>query len=366
MHFRNSWTRSMSSCCQRQSSTGVGRRRERRDRLVDLVVPRDVGDEVADQRERPHRLDGDRLGRVEVRQPRLAGQARPAVDLRAAEPHLAALQFQRTARSGRRVGLDPVEGVEDDHPLLDRDLELGERARPPSASPGRSASGCSASVASSGLGQGRQVVGHRGDRRVATSSPRRRAATDDVAPAQLFSVSGSRAGCGRRGSPRGERAARDRLGDLDEVADLEDEVPAGLKARPPAARRSQARSRIDGSAIAPRGRPSSGRSRRATASSPGAPRGAGTDPRPSALERRLELQLGRPDLGGIAVRLVALAAAWAAAPAPARWPKTSRSDSELPPSRFAPCIPPVTSPARTGPGSVVAPVSASTRMPPIT
>ena len=64
MHLRYSWTRSTSSCCQRQSSwgTSVGRA-ERLDRLVDLVVPRHVGHEVADERERAHRLDGDRLRR---------------------------------------------------------------------------------------------------------------------------------------------------------------------------------------------------------------------------------------------------------------------------------------------------------------
>ena len=50
---------------------------------------------------------------------------------------------------------------------------------------------------------------------------------------------------------------------------------------------------------------------------------------------------------------------------PARRPKTSRSDSELPPSRLAPCMPPATSPAANSPGTVAASVSASTRTPPI-
>src|SRR4026209_1557288 len=43
-------------------------------------------------------------------------------------------------------------------------------------------------------------------------------------------------------------------------------------------------------------------------------------------------------------------AAKSAAAAPVRWPNPSRSESELPPSRFAPCIPPATSPAATRPG----------------
>ena len=56
-----------------------------------------------------------------------------------------------------------------------------------------------------------------------------------------------------------------------------------------------------------------------------------------------------------------------AAPAPARRPKTSRSDSELPPSRFEPCMPPDTSPAANRPGTPgTAAVSGSTSTPPIT
>src|SRR5256885_2648505 len=54
-------------------------RLERRDPPVHLVVPRDVRDEVADERERAHRLDGDRLFRLEVRETRLAREARPPI-----------------------------------------------------------------------------------------------------------------------------------------------------------------------------------------------------------------------------------------------------------------------------------------------
>ena len=58
MHLRNSWTRSMSSCCQRHVSWGWSAGGWNGGiALVDLVVPGDVGDEVADERERPHRLD---------------------------------------------------------------------------------------------------------------------------------------------------------------------------------------------------------------------------------------------------------------------------------------------------------------------
>ena len=54
-----------------------------------------------------------------------------------------------------------------------------------------------------------------------------------------------------------------------------------------------------------------------------------------------------------------------AAYSPARLPNTSRSDSELPPSRFAPCSPAAHSPHANRPGTVDICVSPSTRMPPI-
>ena len=53
-------------------------------------------------------------------------------------------------------------------------------------------------------------------------------------------------------------------------------------------------------------------------------------------------------------------------PTPARRPNTSRSDSELPPSRLDPCMPPATSPAANRPGMRAASVSGSTSTPPIT
>ena len=58
---------------------------------------------------------------------------------------------------------------------------------------------------------------------------------------------------------------------------------------------------------------------------------------------------------------------YSAAPIPARRPNTSRSESELPPRRFDPCIPPATSPAANSPGTpTAAAVSGSTSTPPIT
>ncbi len=66
-------------------------------------------------------------------------------------------------------------------------------------------------------------------------------------------------------------------------------------------------------------------------------------------------------------RSKARAAAYSAACQPARRPKTSRSDSEFPPSRFEPCMPPATSPDAYRPGTPrAAAVSDSTAMPPMT
>ena len=106
---------------------------ERSDRLVDLVIPRHVRHEVADERECAHGLDGDRLLEVEIREACLAGEARPAVDLGAARPALGSLAVPADGEVGRRVALDPMEGVEDDHPFLHGDVELVEPTLRPGA-----------------------------------------------------------------------------------------------------------------------------------------------------------------------------------------------------------------------------------------
>ena len=363
MHLRYSWTRSMSCCCQRQSSCGtsVGRR-ERLDRLVDLVVPRHVGHEVADEREGAHRLDGDRLVEVEVGQPRLAGQARPAVDLRAARAALGGLAVPADGEVGRLVALDPVEGVEDDHPLLDRHVELvevpllaGAAAEDlagvrPASDPPVSGRCCRAgSRSSSGIvGQRRRVTV------IEPSAPRRDDAVDR-APAAVVGRRDSRAGCARRGSRSAARALRVMASEtVSRLSQLEDEVPARVVG--PAARRADVRP-----APAQLGQlaerlvevgldaedPDQPLHRR-----PAGRAGSRTGPRPrSARAARRARRVAPPGPGpGRRTASPAVAAAWAAAPAPVRAPNTSRSDSELPPSRFAPCIPPATSPAAYRPG----------------
>jgi len=73
-------------------------------------------------------VDGDRLVEVEVGQAGLAGQARPAVDLGAARSTLSGLAVPAHGEVRGFMALDPVERVENDHPLLDRHREVLEAA----------------------------------------------------------------------------------------------------------------------------------------------------------------------------------------------------------------------------------------------
>ena len=365
MHLRNSWTRSMSSCCQRQSSCGtsVGRR-ERLDRLVDLVVPGDVGHEVLDEREGAHRLDRDRLVEVEVGQARLAGQARPAVDLGAARAALGGLAVPAHGEVGRLVALDPVEGVEDDHPLLDRHVEVVEVARSCPALP-RKTLRCASrhrfapssvvrrragSASSSGIaGSGAVVDRHRPSPPSATTLLR-------VAPRVVVGVRDSRAGCGRRGSrSAGGRCARSPR-TRSACSELEDEVPARVVGRdrpsirdvgPARPERRRARSSASSRSSSTRKMPT-----RRCIDRPGARAGCAYGSSPSARSSGAASSArARPGPGpGRRAASPVCAAARAAAAAPVRAPNTSRSESELPPSRFAPCIPPATSPAANRPG----------------
>mgnify|MGYP003693628705 CR=1 FL=1 len=117
MHFRNSCTRSMSSCRMRQVPSGAsgGPRLELRDRLLGVEVPGHVGHEVADRRERAHRLDGDRedSGRSDRRVMHISfGMPLISAEQRSALPGLA-VPAQRQIVG--LLGLDRVDRVENDH-----------------------------------------------------------------------------------------------------------------------------------------------------------------------------------------------------------------------------------------------------------
>src|SRR5262249_33665955 len=82
------------------------------------VVEADVGHQILDEREGPERRHADRrAGREEVH-PGHAGQAGLAVHLGAAGAALAGLAVPPDRQVVGLGGLDPVEHIEDDHPLL--------------------------------------------------------------------------------------------------------------------------------------------------------------------------------------------------------------------------------------------------------
>ena len=167
-----------------------------------------------------------------------------------------------------------------------------------------------------------------------------------------------------------DRRARDRLGDGEHVVQVERQVPAGVVLAV-----ALRRSRVPAAPGARRARPAPARSSASVA-----------DDADQVLHAVLEvgvdgvrvLAAGRSRTARASRRSPASTCVVVDAPArrlrpgrtrrrtsPARRPKTSRSESELPPSRFAPCSPAATSPAANRPGTVVAVVSASTRTPPI-
>ena len=120
MHLRNSCTRSTSSWAIRQVPSASGfLRRERLDALLDLVVPRHVGDEVLDRGKCLHRLDGDRVVEVEIAHSRHAHELGHAVDLGRARAALAGLAVPAARQVRRLRRLNLVHGVEDDHALAD-------------------------------------------------------------------------------------------------------------------------------------------------------------------------------------------------------------------------------------------------------
>src|SRR5262245_36296989 len=101
-------------------------RPERRDLPRRLVVERHVGDQVLDQRERLEWRHRDGLALSEDVHARHAHETRLPVDLGAARAALPGLAVPADGEIVRLGPLDPVNHVEDDHPLLERDPVLVE------------------------------------------------------------------------------------------------------------------------------------------------------------------------------------------------------------------------------------------------
>ena len=256
------------------------------------------------------------------------------------------------------VGLDPVEGVEDDHPLLDRDVVVDELA----VRVGRPAKDAQVGLwhRAHSVGDELAKVVRQGRQRRGRHLHRLAVAADDAV--QRWPTSRRRSGIvdpavGAAALRALVRAAGDGLGHDQHVAQLVDEAPAGVVAR---------------GRPSPGSRPAGVQVRRAGRSPRRRSASVAEDP-DERLHRRAELLVqpvgilavgprsngaassvgGRPDLDRVDVRARRPASPRRPPRRPrSRWPKTSRSDSELPPSRFAPCSPAATSPAayRPGPG----------------
>src|SRR5436309_11419624 len=106
-------------------------RSEGRDAFVHLVVPRDVADQVLDDRKRLHGRDGDRLARRELVHARHAEEPRLAVHLGTAGPAPPRLAVPAARQVARLVRLHLVNRVEHDHPLVERYRVVREGAARP-------------------------------------------------------------------------------------------------------------------------------------------------------------------------------------------------------------------------------------------
>ena len=293
------------------------------------------------------------------------------------EPHLAALQFQRTARSGASWAWIQWSAS---RTTIPSSTGTSNSSNVPSAR-GRAAEDPEVGVRPSGAllrpsASAAELVGHRGQLRRRDLHRRRRRGGRRCSSLPHFSAwsPGSRAGCGRRGSPRAAGAAGDGLGRRSSrLRSSKTRFQPGLKARPPDdADVRPARSRISSSSsiAVVEVRLRSGRSRRATASPPGAPRWSAV--RIRRRRRRAERRRrARPPPPGPAVgstcgsssrprRVRRRAGARPAGRTRAGPTASCRRAGSRRASRRRP------RPRRTAPSRVVAPVSASTRMPPIT
>src|SRR6185503_19552433 len=288
-------------------------RLKRGDALVDLVIPRHVRDKVLDHGKRAHRRDGDRLVRRVVGHAGHAHQLRLAVDLRRARAALPRFAVPAHREIGCLLGLDHVHRVEHHRAFAERDLiflQFAARARAPEQS------------------QSAKIRHH--------------------LPSLIRAMRS--AGIGGCASRRTVMRAPSFLITICSRACFSSESGWSLRVWPP---RLSVRSSPALSRMIPALRCITACSAAWTANGFSPSRSNGTSASCTACSTSWS------GIAGAAPRLPA--AYW-----PARRPNTSRSLSELPPSRLAPCMPPPTSPAAYRPGTVDSWVSASTLTPPMT
>ncbi len=87
------------------------------DPFLDLVIPRDVGDQILDGRKGTYRLYRHGLRDIDRVEPRHAHQLWHAVDLSRARTALARLTVPPAREIRRRLGLYLMHGIEHDHTL---------------------------------------------------------------------------------------------------------------------------------------------------------------------------------------------------------------------------------------------------------
>src|SRR6266478_3594395 len=104
---------------------GAGSGFERRNFLVDAVIPGNIGDQIFDHGERLHRLNCDGLVEGKGIHTSLAGEPRSAVDLGRAGAALTGFAIPAHRQIGCLVGLDIVEGIQYHHARGNRDAVGG-------------------------------------------------------------------------------------------------------------------------------------------------------------------------------------------------------------------------------------------------
>src|SRR5437867_1890136 len=344
-------------------AVGVLRLRlERGDGLRLLVVERDVGDKVLDHWERLHRRDRDVLSGWELIHARHAHELRMPVHLGAARTAFACLAVPAHRKVRSVLGLDAMYHVEYDHALVRRDLVRHEVAAGSVAAPdpdlnhghqsSPAATGVFAPVAATpeGLSSPRSALSSAGTLGmgsvVITRRPSRFRVTTFLVPHSGSAFGKSSRVCPPRLSSR-IRALRVTASETPiRFSRSSARCHPGLYTREPTTRARVARPRSRSS----RASASSSSSRRRMIptsscivscssewiaygfSSPAFSKGA--------VSRCANALTCVSSIFGARARLLY----WAAA-SPARRPKTRRSESELPPRRFAPCMPAATSPA---------------------
>ena len=135
------------------------------DVLLDFVVPRHIRDQIANQRERFHRLHGNGLVERNLTQPRHAHQPRHSVDFRRARSALARFAVPAHGKITGLLRLNLMDGIKHDHAFCNRRRVFLEFARSAVAAPDLKRCGSAHPFISSMICFMSSVMGGSGSRR---------------------------------------------------------------------------------------------------------------------------------------------------------------------------------------------------------